>query len=256
MAAEAVDVRSPTPLTGRRWMRYAAMPAFCTVVLIGLYLYVSSKELDTIEARRLSSDFILQSTLRHLELVVVSTVLVILIAVPLGILFTRPFMRKATPPIVAVASTAQGIPSIGVIVVLALLTGTFGFTIAIIALVAYAFLPVLRNTMVGLQRVDPSVIEAGRGMGMSRRRVLRLIEMPLAVPVMLAGIRTALTINVGTATIAVLINAGGLGEIVYTGLIQSRRIVTLTGAVLTAVLALLVDYVAGIAEEHLRPRGL
>ncbi|MGI8575702.1 MAG: ABC transporter permease [Egibacteraceae bacterium] len=254
--AEAVTTESSESSGTPRWWRYLAMPTFLTAVVVVLSLYVSSRELDSIEQRRLGIEFILRSTLRHLELVGVSTVLVILISVPLGILFTRPFMSKLTPPIVAVASTAQGIPSIGVIVVLALLTGAFGFAVAIVALVVYAFLPVLRNTMVGLQQVDQSVIEAGRGMGMSRRRVLRQIELPLAVPVMLAGIRTALVINVGTATIAVLIDAGGLGEIVYTGLIQSRRIVTLTGAVLTAVLALLVDYVAGIAEEQLRPRGL
>ncbi len=235
--------------------RYIAMPAFLAVVCLALYLYVSSQELDSIEARRLTADFIAQSTIRHLYLVGLSTVLVILIAVPFGILLTRPFMRRYTPTIVAVASTGQAVPSIGVIVLLALFV-TFGLRIAIIALVVYAFLPVLRNTMVGLQQVDESVIEAGRGMGMTKLGVLAKIELPLAVPVMLAGVRTALVINVGTAAIATLINAGGLGDIIYTGLIQNRRIVTLTGGVLTGVLALMVDYAAGIAEDVLRPRGL
>lgn len=242
-------------LPGRRAWRYLAMPLFCAAALAALYMYVSSMELDSIEARRLTAGFITASTLRHLYLVGVSTVIVILIAVPLGILLTRPAMRRAAPPIMAVASTGQAIPSIGVIVVLALAVG-FGVRYAIIALVAYAFLPVLRNTMVGLEQVDRSIIEAGRGMGMTRRAVLRRIELPLAVPVVLAGVRTALVINVGTAAIATLTNAGGLGDIIYTGLVQSRRVVILTGAVLTAVLALLIDYLAGLAEDVLRPRGL
>jgi osmoprotectant transport system permease protein len=110
--------------------------------------------------------------------------------------------------------------------------------------------------MVGLQQVDPSIIEAGRGMGMTRRRVLARIELPLAVPVILAGIRTALIITVGTAALATYINAGGLGDIIVYGLVQNRFTVTLTGAVLTAALALLIDWVAGIAEDLLRPKGL
>lgn len=240
---------------GQGVWRYLAMPLFVVVLLSALYLYVSSQELDSIEARRLTSEFIYASTLRHLYLVAVSTVIVIALAVPLGILLTRPFMRRVTPTIVAIASTGQAIPSIGVIVVLALAAG-FGVRYAIIALVIYAFLPVLRNTMVGLQQVDPSVIESGRGMGMTKSTVLRKIELPLAVPVMLAGVRTALVINVGTAAIATLTNAGGLGDIIYTGLVQSRQIVILTGAVLTAALALMVDYAGGIAEDVLRPRGL
>lgn len=93
-------------------------------------------------------------------------------------------------------------------------------------------------------------------MGMTRWQVLRKIELPLSIPVMLAGVRTALTINVGTAAVATLTNAGGLGDIIYTGMVQSRHVVLITGAILTAVLALLVDYVAGIAEDVLRPRGL
>ena len=256
-SAPAADpsASSAQGVPGRGVWRYVAMPLFLVVVLAALYLYVSGQELDSIEARRLTSEFIYASTVRHLYLVGVSTVIVIALAVPLGIVLTRPFARRVSPTIVAVASTGQAIPSIGVIVVLALAVG-FGVRYAIIALVVYAFLPVLRNTMVGLQQVDPAVIESGRGMGMTKSTVLRKIELPLAVPVMLAGVRTALVINVGTAAIATLTNAGGLGDIIYTGLVQSRRIVILTGAVLTAVLALMVDYAAGIAEDVLKPRGL
>ena len=146
-------------------------------------------------------------------------------------------------------------PSIGVVALLAVVW-TIGFWPAIVALVAYSALPVLRNTMVGLRQVDAAVIESGRGMGMTKAGVLTRIEIPLAVPVILAGIRTALVINVGTATLGTFINAGGFGDIINAGLVQNRQLVTIVGSVLTAVLALLVDYVAGIAEDVLRPRGL
>jgi osmoprotectant transport system permease protein len=242
-------------VVARRAARYLAMPAFLTAVCVLLYLYVDAQELDSIAARRLNAEVIVRSTVRHLQLVGLSTAIVILLAVPLGVLLTRSFARSITPPLITVANTGQAIPSVGVIVLLALTLG-FGFRYAIVALVLYAFLPVLRNTMVGLQQVDRTIIEAGRGMGMTRRGVLLKIELPLAVPVVLAGVRTALVINVGTAAIAAITNAGGLGDIIYAGLVTNRTVVTLTGGVLTAVLALLVDWTAGIAEEWLRPRGL
>jgi osmoprotectant transport system permease protein len=131
-----------------------------------------------------------------------------------------------------------------------------GFGPAVIALVLYAFLPILRNTMVGLRQVDPFVTESARAMGLSSRAVLRRIELPLAVPVILGGVRTAAVINVGTATIAALINAGGLGEVIYQGITTGRTRAFVVGAILAGVLALLVDHLLAIAEEVLRPRGL
>jgi osmoprotectant transport system permease protein len=122
--------------------------------------------------------------------------------------------------------------------------------------VAYSVLPVLRNTMVGLRQVDDTVIESARGMGMSRLGVLTRIELPLAVPVILTGLRTALVINVGSAALATFIGGGGLGNIINGGLVQNRQLVTVVGSVLTAVLALLIDHLAALAEDVLRPRGL
>jgi len=180
---------------------------------------------------------------------------VVLLAVPLGILATRPSVRRFVPLIIGLGNVAQGVPSLGVLVLLAIYVD-IGFTPAIAALVLYAFLPILRNTIVGLQQVDPFVIESGRGMGMSRGTVLRRLELPLAVPVVLAGIRTAAVINVGTATIATLVNAGGLGDVIYQGLVLNRLVVTVVGALLAAVLALFIDYLAGLLEQALRPQGL
>jgi osmoprotectant transport system permease protein len=175
--------------------------------------------------------------------------------VPLGIVLTRPWARRVAPLFLGIANIGQAIPSIGILVLLAVTVG-IGFEQAIYALVLYAVLPVLRNTMVGLDQVDPTLIEAGRGMGLTSRGVLLRIELPLAVPVMLAGIRTALVINVGTATLATFIGAGGLGWIINQGNVQNRTPVLLTGSALTAVVALALDWIAGIVEDVLRPKGL
>ncbi len=230
-------------------------PAVLACACLALFLYVHNTPLDSIEQRTLNRSFILRSLGQHIKLTAVSTALVILVAVPLGIALTRPGFRRATPFVLAIVNAGQAIPSIGVLVLLALTVG-IGFGKAVIALVIYSVLPVLRNTMVGLQRVDRSLIDAGRGMGMTKAAVLGRVELPLAVPVMLAGIRTALIINVGTATLATFTNAHGLGDIIDAGLRLDRRPVLVTGAVLVAVLALTIDWLAGLAERVLRPRGL
>jgi len=231
------------------------LPIALAIVCGLLFFWVSTQELDSIEQRILTADRIWTAFVRHLALAFTSTIFVILIAVPLGVLLTRPGARAFTPPVITLANMGQAIPSIGVLVLLALVWA-IGFWPAIVALVAYAILPVLRNTMVGLQQVDASVIEAGRGMGMTKRAVLLRIEMPLAVPVILAGIRTALVINVGTATLATFVNAGGLGDIINQGLVQDRQSITVVGSVLTASLALFIDHLGGIAEGYLSPKGL
>jgi osmoprotectant transport system permease protein len=248
--AEEVELERRRSLAG-----YLVTPVVLVVVLVALALYVNSQTLDSIEGRRLTMDFILPAFVQHITLTLVSTALVLVIAVPTGILLTRPFARPFVAPAVTVFNIGQAVPSIGVLVLLAIAWG-IGFWPAVVALVAYSALAVLRNTVVGLQQVDPAVIESGRGMGMSRTGVLRRIELPLAVPVILTGLRTALVINVGTATLAALTNAGGLGTIIITGLVQNRPIVTVVGSVLTALLALFIDYLGRVAEDVLRPKGL
>lgn len=254
----AADVATPESSPSGRGSgvrRALGVPLLLAAVVTGLLVYVQTAELDDIEARLLDPSRLLDATLRHLQLVAVSTVVVVLLAVPLGILATRPAARRFVPLIIGLGNIAQGVPSLGVLVLLAIYVD-IGFAPAIAALVLYAFLPILRNTIVGLQQVDPFVIESGRGMGMSRATVLWRLELPLAVPVMLAGIRTAAVINVGTATIATLVNAGGLGDIIYQGLVLNRLVVTVVGSVLAAVLALFIDYLAGLLEQALRPKGL
>ena len=235
---------------------YLFMPVFLVLVCVALYLYVRAQDLDTIEVRSLNGDSLTSAAWRHVQLTAVSTMFVIVIAVPLGVLLTRPFTRRFRGILLTVANIGQAVPTIGVLALLAVAFLFLGFAAAVVGLVTYAVLPVLRNTMVGLEQVDESILEAGRGMGIPKFGVLRRIELPLAVPIILAGVRTALIINVGTATLAAYINAGGLGTIIVAGLSTNRFPVQLTGAVLTAVLALLVDYLASIAEDVLRPKGL
>jgi osmoprotectant transport system permease protein len=254
------SVSTAGPVVGERRHRspmgYVFLPAVLLAVLAVLFVDVQSHDLDSIEQRRLKFSVIMADTWKHIELTAVSTVLVLLIAIPLGVLLTRSFARAITPPAIAVFNIGQAIPSIGLISLIAIITTKIGFWPVVVALVAYTVLPVLRNTMVGLRQVDASVIESARGMGMTKAAVLIRIELPLAVPIIMAGLRTALTINVGTATLGAFVGAGGLGELIVSGITQNRQLITVVGAVLVAVLALFIDYVASIAEDVLRPRGL
>ncbi|MBG7605759.1 MAG: ABC transporter permease [Actinobacteria bacterium] len=176
-------------------------------------------------------------------------------AVPLGILLTRPRYKRIGTPILGVATSAQAIPAFGLLVLAFAWLGRGPWT-TIWALSLFTLLPVLRNTMVGLEQVERSVIEAGRGMGLTKRQALRQIELPLAVPVILAGVRTALVITVGMAALAYLIGGGGLGVTISAGLKLSRDLVLITGAGMTALVALSVDWIAALIEKTLRPHGL
>lgn len=239
-----------------RLLRYLAMPIFLAFACLALYLYIGSKDLDSIERRSINANVITARLIEHIQLAAVSTVIVVVLAVGVGILLTRPFARRVTTPIVGIANIGQAIPSIGLLAILAVVW-TGGFWPAVVALVAYSFLSILRNTMVGLQQVDRSTIEAARGMGMTKMAVLFRIELPLAVPIILAGIRTALIINVGTATLTTFTGAGTLGELINNALRLGREdTVLVVGSGLTAILALFIDWLASVAEDVLRPRGL
>lgn len=231
------------------------VPLVAGLLVAGVLIYIQVADLDAIEARSLAFGELLVRLGEHVRLVIVSTLVVVTLGVPLGILLSRPAAAPLQPPVLAVANAGQAIPSIGILVLLALLFDV-GFAMAVISLVVYALLPVLRNTMVGLRHVDRSIIDAARGMGMGSRRILFTVELPLAVPVMLAGIRVALILNVGVATLATYTDAGGLGDLIERGIVFYRMPILLSGCLLTIALALLVDWLAGVAETRLRPRGL
>ncbi len=238
------------------WLAPVAIAALAFV----LYLYYQSLGLDaSVNLQQASSlewgTKLWPQVVQHVTIAFWSTLFVVLIAIPLGIVLTRPAFRRVGPYIVAVANSGQALPAYGLLI---LFIGLFGLgtKAAISALVVYAILPVLRNTMVGLDGVDRAIIEAGRGMGMTRFRVLTRIELPLAVPVILAGVRVAMILNIGMATLAFLIGGGGLGVTIGVGLKLQQDPVLIVGAVLVAIVALTFDWVGAVAERYLRPRGL
>lgn len=231
-------------------------PIVVVVGLVCLYLYYQNADKNFADERALNWDRNLKPQLeQHISLTLWSTLFTIAIAVPLGIFLTRPKYRKFSAPILTVATSGQAVPAFGLLVLAFAWLGSGPWT-TVWALTLFTILPVLRNTMVGLEQVNQSVIEAGRGMGLTTSQVLRQIELPLAVPVILAGVRTALVINVGMAALAYLIGGGGLGATISAGIQLSRDLVVITGAVLTALVALAIDWVAALIEKALRPRGL
>nr|WP_243754100.1 ABC transporter permease [Labedaea rhizosphaerae] len=250
---------APAPTPARRlrnrWRGLLIRPIVLAAVLVVLWLVVRTHPADSIEARYLNATEIGQELWDHVKISVVATFFTIAIAVPLGILLTRPGTRWIRPIGLGLGNLGQAIPSIGLIVLLALWVGT-GFATALIALVVYATLPVLRNTIVGLEGVDRSVVEAARGMGMSRLSVLGRIELPLAVPVILAGIRTALVLTVASAVLATFIDGGGLGGGLVAGIGVYRPVLSVSFGVIVAALALFADWLGLVAEELLRPKGM
>ncbi|GGI40514.1 permease [Cnuibacter physcomitrellae] len=254
----AAETERPVPISRVRrlvvWHRFIT-PLIVVVVLALLLLWLSSIQLDSIEQRTLNADYIALRVGEHLSLTVAASALVAVLAIPAGILLSRTRSRVLRGTILGIANVGQATPAVGVVILLAIVWQT-GYTTALVALVIYAFLPVLRNTMIGLQQVDATVTESARGMGMTGGQVLRRIELPLAVPVILAGLRTSLVFCVGVATIATFINAGGLGDMIVNGLKLQRFPVLVTGAVLVACIALLIDWLAAVAEDLLRPRGI
>ncbi|EGO64469.1 ABC transporter permease [Acetonema longum] len=193
------------------------------------------------------------ATLQHIELTMISLLLANLIAVPLGILLTR--YRRWAEPIIGVTAVFQTIPSLALLGFMIPLMG-IGELPAIVALTIYGLLPVLRNTYTGIAGVAPAVIEAGIGMGMTSKQVLFMVELPMALPVIMAGIRTASVLLVGVATLAALIGAGGLGDLIFRGISMANSELIMAGALPAALLAMVFDYVLKRLEGSVQPKGL
>jgi len=232
-----------------------ALPVLVVVVFLGYVWWRHVAHLDSIEESTLAWPAIRTQIVQHIKLTVVSSAIVVAVAVPLGVLLTRGRARVAAPLVVGLANAGQAAPSIGLVVLLAIWLG-FGFWTAVLALTVYGLLPVLRNTITGLQGVDPTLVEAGRGIGMSAPAVLLRVELPLALPVIMAGIRTALVLVVGTAALVTFIGAGGLGDSLVSGINLFRFKVMVASAVLIALLALLVEWAGRVLEIVFRPKGI
>jgi len=195
---------------------------------------------------------ILQATLAHVFLVVVSMAIAIAIGVPLGMILVRRIRLRAMA--LGFASVLQTIPSLalfGFLIPLPFLGG-IGTRTAIVALVLYALLPILRNTVVGLTNLDPAVLEAAEAMGMTDSQILVKVRFPLGLSVVLAGVRTATVITIGVATIAAAIGAGGLGTFIFRGVAMVSDAVILAGAIPAALLALAADAALGLLERKLK----
>ena len=195
-----------------------------------------------------------QLTLEHLWMVGISTFLAALIGIPLGILIAhRPLLNR---PVLGAANIIQTIPSLALFGFLLPVPwlGDRAERLAILALTLYALLPVIRGTYTGIRGVEPAVVESARGMGMTDSQLLWQVELPLAMSVILSGVRVAVVISVGLATIAAAIGAGGLGELIFRGLAMVNNQLILAGAIPAALLALLADFSLGWVEKRLRPQ--
>jgi osmoprotectant transport system permease protein len=236
-------------------LRLALTPALVGVGLLLLYLWVHTAEVPPEEAAVLSPDFIGARLTQHVELTITSFLIAAALALPLGVAAARAG-RAVRLPVLLAANLGQAIPSIALLALVFTVTG-FTFRTTVIALVVYAILPILRNTMAGLQGVDPDAVEAARGMGMSPAQVLLRVELPLASPVVFAGLRTALVLVVGTATLGNFVGGGGLGDVIESGLtaagLEPASRIVVVGAVLVAALALLADWLLSLVERAVVP---
>ena len=237
-------------------LSWTVIPVLAIIVVILVYnLLLLPIEPGSMEANMLGSydigfKRVTDAAAEHVRLIIVSTLLAIAVGVPAGILITRQGFRDFSGLILGVANIGQSVPSIAILAIFMGILG-LGFKTAVFALWLYALLPIVRNTAIGIEEVDPNIIEAATGMGMTNRQILLQIELPLSFPVMFAGIRTAAVINVGTAALGAFIGAGGLGTFIIAGIPLMRDSLILVGAILTAVMAILVDWILGKVQDRL-----
>jgi len=200
-------------------------------------------------------------TYEHIYLTFIAMVIAIIIALPLGIYFARTRLVKLTSTVMGAVAVIQTVPSLALIAFIVVIFAvialpTIGIVPALVALVLYALLPILRNTYTGIRQVDPSIIEVATGMGMKPRQILFSVELPLSLPVIMAGIRIATVWTIGIATLCGLIGAGGLGDLILKGLRSIRVDYLLAGTVPAAILALIFDWILGRLENWLTPAGM
>ncbi len=196
---------------------------------------------------------ILKSVLEHIRLVTISVLVGIVVSIPLGILLTR--NKRLASIVLALAGVVQTIPGLVMLGFVLILLG-IGLIPALVVLSLYSILPILRNTYTGIIEVEPSLIEAARGIGMSGTQILFGVQLPLALPTIVSGIRISAVYIVSWATLAGLIGAGGLGDLIWTGLASYNTNYILSGAIPSAVLAFLISGLVGLFQDLITPRGL
>ncbi|SDY27176.1 ABC transporter permease [Tindallia californiensis] len=196
---------------------------------------------------------VISQTITHLQITGLAVFLAVLIGVPVGIFITR--NKLLARNVLGFANIMQTLPSLALFGLMIPIMG-IGFNLAVFVLFLYALLPIIKNAYTGIVGVDDSLIESGRGMGMTNTQLLWMVQIPLALPVIMAGIRIATVINIGTATIAALIGAGGLGSFIFRGISMGNNNLILTGAIPAAILALVVDWILGLVEHRITPKGV
>ncbi len=199
--------------------------------------------------------------LAHLWIIFVTIIAAVILGIILGVYITGKGREQIADTVLYLAEIMMTVPSLALFGLLMLLLGAMGlraigFLPAVIALIVYGQLPILRNTYTAIQAVDPAMIEAGRGMGMNERQILFKIKLPLAVPVIMAGLRNAIVLIIGIAAIAALIGAGGLGAPIFRGLRNARMDLIIVGGVSVSILALLIDGLMALVERKITPKGL
>jgi osmoprotectant transport system permease protein len=200
-------------------------------------------------------------TLEHLWLVVIAIIIAIILGIVVGIYITGKGKEHVADTVLYLAEIMMTVPSLALFGLLMLILVSMGlkaigFLPAVIALIIYGQLPILRNTYTAIRGVDPAMIEAGKGMGMTERQLLFKIKLPLAVPVIMAGLRNAIVLLIGIAAIAALIGAGGLGVPIFRGLRNARMDLIILGGISVSILALLVDALMSGVERWVTPKGL
>ncbi len=198
-------------------------------------------------------DLVLERSVQHLQVTAIAVIVAVSIGVPLGIAVAR--WRRLEPFVLGTASLLYTIPSLALFAFLLPFLG-LGEKPTIIALILYSQLAIVRNTMVGINGVDRAVVEAAHGMGMQRNQILTMVQLPLALPLIMAGIRTITVMGIGVATIAAFIGAGGLGVFIFQGISRLYPEMIIAGALPVALLALAADFALSLVERVVRPRGV
>ena len=200
-------------------------------------------------------DEIWRFTVQHLHLVISASIIAVALGIPIGVLVTRGFMRRFKEVTLNLLGICQTVPSLAIIAIAMGFMG-IGVKTAIFGLVIYSILPIIRNTAAGLLDVNPALIDAGRGMGMTPAQILFKVEIPNALYIIMAGVRTSIVVMVGTAAVAFLIGGGGLGDLIFTGIGMVDTGLMLAGAIPTALLAILANTLLGFLEKLIISKGL
>lgn len=225
------------------------------VLIFLIYIFLEKTRIISFLKESNNSYYVILLAKQHVYMVIVSMFLTILLGLSIGIFFTRKTLKKFSPLIIYIASLGQAIPVLAILAFIMVLYG-IGFMCAVFALIICSIMPIIRNTIVGINNVNPTIINAAEGLGLSNTKILFEIELPNSLPIIITGIRTALIINISTASLGSLIGAGGFGELIFAGIHLMDTARLLIGGILATSLALLADYISIKCYNFIAPKGI